>query len=526
MISKPSVSEATAQEIVFENFCLLRLCLSLLDPHCLAQTQLVSKKWRQIGENCWKDLRWLRPYMHLTLAPKTNVSLKQLCCKAWSQTYQGKKGIISCCTKKTLRNKFMMFGGCWDDVAVNEINLFAISCEIDLNSFGSDNGEPMHFDDFDVGQAESIFHIANFSQIGNDSASEGDEDGPSNPHQYGYDATGAEVDDVTTRDGELREHKQGELGTSAVCEFQLPAPEGIPRLTRVRTSENSVPSLAGMSSIQAPDGNILFAGGWSDEYETSFCDMYKIQPESMIITKFGELPYRSSFQSLAVVGDGNLCLFGGGSSMYQMATVRDCSLMANILEEELNWVTGPPMSTPRCGHASVTLLNGSIIIIGGYGGGTTYHRSCEMYDPVALQYYNLGPRGNMSTPRTGFVASLGLDGAVYVAGGSCDGSSGLKEVERYDPREGNWQRLPDLNCRRSYLAGDFAGFSNLVVHGGYHIPQTASSVNHQMPLSGPRSWECIDIRAGYWRFLDISTSNNVSGATVERALHTMKYFFV
>ena len=42
----------------------------------------------------------------------------------------------------------------------------------------------------------------------------------------------------------------------------------------------------------------------------------------------------------------------------------------------------------------------------------------------------------MSGARSGPGACFGPDGALYVAGGSCDGSSPLGSMERVDLREG------------------------------------------------------------------------------------------
>ena len=66
--------------------------------------------------------------------------------------------------------------------------------------------------------------------------------------------------------------------------------------------------------------------------------------------------------------------------------------------------------TYRCGHCMVPLTSGSTVVLGGFDSlGITYHDSAELLgSSVTLP--------GMSTPRTGFAACAGPDGAVYAAG--------------------------------------------------------------------------------------------------------------
>lgn len=81
----------------------------------------------------------------------------------------------------------------------------------------------------------------------------------------------------------------------------------------------------------------------------------------------------------------------------------------------------------RCGHAALTLFDGSVVTLGGYGGGSDYLRSVELLDPAMLRWISLPP---MTVARSGPAAAVGPGGAIYVAGGSPDGSIGHKSLER------------------------------------------------------------------------------------------------
>lgn len=71
------------------------------------------------------------------------------------------------------------------------------------------------------------------------------------------------------------------------------------------------------------------------------------------------------------------------------------------------------MHTERCGHTATLLLNGKVLIAGGFtGAGLT--ASMELYDPLTASFSQTGP---MITPRGDFTATLLPDGDVLIVGG-------------------------------------------------------------------------------------------------------------
>jgi len=123
----------------------------------------------------------------------------------------------------------------------------------------------------------------------------------------------------------------------------------------------------------------------------------------------------------------------------------------------------PPLHTARCGHVSVSTFNDSIVVAGGYAGGTAYLSSAEIYIPGAASWQELP---NMQARRSGAAACLSPDGAIIVAGGSPDGSSAHKSVERFDLRTGKWEHLAPMTRPRSYTAGCLGRDGLFYVTGG------------------------------------------------------------
>merc|ERR1712070_1075070 len=80
-----------------------------------------------------------------------------------------------------------------------------------------------------------------------------------------------------------------------------------------------------------------------------------------------------------------------------------------------------------------------------------------------------------------------MEDQLYVCGG-CDGNHMLNSVDRYDPAQGEWQRLPPMSHRRSG-AGAVVLHGRMYVCGGEDGQGTLNSVERFNPTS--HEWETL-----------------------------------
>jgi hypothetical protein len=94
------------------------------------------------------------------------------------------------------------------------------------------------------------------------------------------------------------------------------------------------------------------------------------------------------------------------------------------------------MTGARSGHTATLLLDGRVLIIGGYRSTSADWNpasplaSAELYDPASGTFI---PAGEMTTPRAFHRSVLLADGTVLIAGGQGPGRKNLLSAELYDP---------------------------------------------------------------------------------------------
>jgi len=118
------------------------------------------------------------------------------------------------------------------------------------------------------------------------------------------------------------------------------------------------------------------------------------------------------------------------------------------------------MTTPRFGHVAALLLDGRILVAGGYGSNKIL-ASAELYDPATGRF---SPTGAMSAPRAAITAVRLADGRVLVAGGDSPGA--LASAELYDPRTGTFSPTGSMSSPRVYYTATLLSDGRVLVAGG------------------------------------------------------------
>ena len=197
--------------------------------------------------------------------------------------------------------------------------------------------------------------------------------------------------------------------------------ESIPVATAAAVATAASPSLA--------DGSDAAAGGASTSSEWS----------SQLLP---DMPEPRCFAAATFDASGRLWVAGGGDAMSRGA---DC--LTSIIRLDVDsggssassgsaagWDRVGDMLQPRCGLAlAADGRTSTLYCCGGYSGGTCYQQTVETFDMSGERDGQMLPP--MACSRSGCGAGVGPDGALYVVGGSDDGSAMLASCERFDPRE-------------------------------------------------------------------------------------------
>ena len=189
------------------------------------------------------------------------------------------------------------------------------------------------------------------------------------------------------------------------------------------------------------------------------------------------------------------------------------------------WVATGSMGTPRFGHTAVRLLDGRLLVVGGYsgrgadGGYAVQTTSAEVYDPETGIW---SATGDMSTPPKSFPATLLRDGRVLVGDGGrgaelYDPDSGIWSATRpmvrggveatllrdgtvlvtgnegselYDPDDGTWTATPSVGTQRHSHAAILLPDGDVLVAGG-HSPGDDPAVTAELYDPETGSWTSI-----------------------------------
>ena len=235
-------------------------------------------------------------------------------------------------------------------------------------------------------------------------------------------------------------------------------------------------------------GAVVTFGGWDGEEDaTSAC--YRRASRYSAWELYHSVSVNFCYAAATCGVDGNIIVCGGGSSIFNGATVfrHVVCLRDDITQTSDDWSTLPDMCQPRCGHGCVTLPSGRSYAVGGYGGGSDYLNSAEYFDAHHMKWITTAP---MHHCRSGLGVDMSPGGCIYAVGGSPDGLAGHRTVERFDEREGAWEVVSRMQESRGYLGACFGASGILYAAGGLEDDACTPSI------------EWMDSRTHRWEFLE------------------------
>lgn len=226
------------------------------------------------------------------------------------------------------------------------------------------------------------------------------------------------------------------------------APMGLPRV--------------GHTATLLPNGKVLVAGGQTNSFSaTGTAELYDSttgawQPTgSMTTNRIGAVA--------TLLLNGKVLVEGGNDPASFNFTN---SLTAELYDPTTEtWTPTGSMSIPREGHTATLLLNGKVLVVGGYAdsvGGIAAGMAAELYDPTTGTW---SPAGQLSVPRYYHTATLLPDGRVLVAGGITTNGV-LATAEIFNPANGAWTFTGSMATARNAHTATLMMDGTVLVTGG------------------------------------------------------------
>jgi hypothetical protein len=203
----------------------------------------------------------------------------------------------------------------------------------------------------------------------------------------------------------------------------------------------------GHTATLMADGRVLVTGGFPEEWIMETLAQAQVyDPATGLWSDAGDMTERRGrgYHAATLLADGRVLVTGGDWRTCMGGGCGEFTLgSSEIYDPRANaWSAGPDLQTPRNSHTATRLDDGSVLLVGGARdvSGIPYFHSIVIGDvetsaPSAAPF---GAATSMVTPRSGHTATLLLDGAVLVVGGSNDSSPGaLNTAEIYRPPRGS-----------------------------------------------------------------------------------------
>ncbi len=124
----------------------------------------------------------------------------------------------------------------------------------------------------------------------------------------------------------------------------------------------------------------------------------------------------------------------------------------------------PRLTTLRHSHTATLLQNGTVLIVGGYAEGGRTVTSAEIFDPTRNTFT---PTGSLLAPRAGHIAIALRDGTVLIAGGVGPDWQFLSSAERYDPATGRFTATGPMTVARESHAAVRLSDGRVLIVGGH-----------------------------------------------------------
>jgi Galactose oxidase, central domain len=220
---------------------------------------------------------------------------------------------------------------------------------------------------------------------------------------------------------------------------------------------------ANHAQILLSDGEVFIAGGFSGSggETVPYSSTEFFEPRTGTFRNGPDMAVGRSGATATGLVDGRVLLAGGWTGSESRGET------AELLDPRTNAIhlTGRMLAS-RAGHTATRLLDGRVLITGGRDASETSLASAELYDP---QHGTFSAAGSMLVPRSSHAATRLADGRVLITGGSMGrypAETTHATLEIYDPATGRFGAAGRLmTARYKHAAVRFGDGSVLIVGG-------------------------------------------------------------
>jgi N-acetylneuraminic acid mutarotase len=216
-------------------------------------------------------------------------------------------------------------------------------------------------------------------------------------------------------------------------------------------------------SCSADAGRVVVCCGYNhagaDEMDHLRSTTLQWLPGTSVWTALPDLPARRHSAASVPLLDGRTMLIGGYSGGQALASVLVLAAAGS------GWSDLPPLTGVRADPAAALLPDGKVLVAGGQSGraDSTALNTAELWDPATQKWTALPP---MAHTRTEAAACVLPSGRVAVLGGFDADSVACKDGEVFDPAKRKWEPLGAEMAHSHSNISTVAVAGELIVVGG------------------------------------------------------------
>jgi N-acetylneuraminic acid mutarotase len=217
------------------------------------------------------------------------------------------------------------------------------------------------------------------------------------------------------------------------------------------------------------NGKVLICGGAASFGLTADCKVFDSTNSS--VKSLGTMNFARNSHSAILLQDGKVLISGGVCS-----SEKEPSKTAEIfdpLTEKFTLVGN--LNFPRCVHESILLSNGKVLIVGGKNFLNLENKVTvsenEIFDPQTLQFSIIA---KLNTPRINFSSVTLIDNSIMIFGGySEESKQALLSTEIYN--NNSFSFGPNMNSARNVVGLSKLCNNEILITGGVNQDQVLNS---------------------------------------------------